>query len=463
MMSKKNSIASLILPGQQYNFKSDIDLFDETLREGAERASVPPSLEEKCELAEAIAAVGVKTLVVGMFPDVPQNIDFLQALLDRQASGRIPLDVRFMVISHVGITMRQTFSVLERMERARDSVWIIAIHSVSDMQIEYLFPAILTKDAAVSFNQNEWEGLSKEGRRERNLAWLNDFMPSMKNPPAKGVMVGLLDAFRADQQHIENAIHVAQKHGITQIRLVDTAGTCLPHQLATTVGSIVSKFPSISFYGHFHDDFGMATANAIVGLSMGLQGVDVAVGGFANRAGHPPIAEVAMALLELYGVSLAGFEYQKLYALSRKAEQIYGLMENPAQAITGVITHAIQSGIRTELVRKAPNIFDIIDSRDIGSDLTKMFGIRSGQDGMLRFLRENEPALRQYGIEPTSETADLLFAGLYQEWSSRGVNIQEELRGLIGQYQQALRDAFFTEDAMLEWLIANAKKGACDE
>ena len=110
------SIASEVIPEQRFAFRSDIDLVDETLREGAERASVPTSLDAKCRLAKAIAETGVRSLVVGMFPDVPHNIDLLDALLHQQTIGQIPPDTRFIIISHVGETMRQTLRVLDGLE-----------------------------------------------------------------------------------------------------------------------------------------------------------------------------------------------------------------------------------------------------------------------------------------------------------------------------------------------------------
>lgn len=433
-------------------FHPRIDLMDETIREGAERASVPPPFAAKCELAEAIAQIGIRSIVVGMFPDVPHNIELLAELLARQRDGRIPRAVRFLVISHVGVTMKQTCDALERIPGPKDSVWIIAITSVSDLQITHLFPTILRKDRAVTLDQAQWERLSVEERRRRNLEWLDGFLPSLRSCPGGGVMVGLLDAFRADPAHVHATVSLIASHGIAQARIVDTAGTCTPQQVTALIGGLRARFPSLELYGHFHDDFGMATANATLGLSLGLRGVDVSVGGFANRAGHPAMAEVAMALRHLHGVELPGFRYGDLYALSRRAERTYGLMENPAQAITGVVTHAVQSGIRTELIERAPRIFDVVDPVEIGATLTKMFGVRSGRDGLLRFLRERKDALAALGIEPTQETADRLFERLDREWRERSEVIRRQMLEHIEAYQQCLQGSHFTEDAMLGWL-----------
>jgi homocitrate synthase NifV len=152
-------------------------------------------------------------------------------------------------------------------------------------------------------------------------------------------------------------------------------------------------------------------------------------------------------------VELDGFQYQQLYELSRAVERTYGLMESPTQAITGVVTHSILSGIRTELLRKAPTIFDVIEPTSVGSKLTKTFGVRSGQDGVLRFLKEHADKLAGFGLEATPQTANEIFALLDSQWAERSRQVSKDLLQTMEHYQTLLHRAFFTEEAMLEWLM----------
>lgn len=453
-MTDDLAISAQLLPGVRFNFHQKIDLMDETLREGAERATVPPDFDAKRRLAGAIAGCGVKTLVVGMFPDVPHNEELLTRLLEMQAAGDIPADVRFMVISHVGVTMEETFRALERVPYSKSTVWIVAIHAVSDQQIQHLFPTILRKDPAAARSYDDWESLPVAERRARNLDWFDRYLPRLRAYQGGGVMIGLIDAFRADASHLREVVDTVARHSPRQIRLLDSAGSCLPQQVPAMVGELIARHPGIDFYGHFHDDFGMATANGLVGLSLGMRGVDVSVGGFANRAGHAPLAEVAMALRLLYGIELPGFRYERLFDLSRQLERTYGLMESPTQAITGVITHAVQSGIRTELLRKAPRIFDVLDPVLVGANLAKTFGVRSGRDGLMRFLQENVQSLRPLGLEPSQRLADELYQGLEAEWRRRSATSLGRLQELLGAYQRTLTESFFSEGEILNWIKA---------
>jgi homocitrate synthase NifV len=440
------------------SFKDSIDLMDETLREGAERSSISPRLDDKCELGKKISEIGIRSLVVGFLPHVPHTIELLKRLLELQKKGEISQETRFIVLSYVGDDFRQSLRILDKeIGESLEKVWIIVVHTVSSQQIKHLFWKILVKEPEAVWNSENWSPLTVEEQKQVNFKWFEDFLPTLKEYKGGGIILGLLDTFRADINYVKKVVNLAAENGIKQIRLVDTAGTCLPQQIETYVSSLVKAHPNISFYGHFHNDFGMATGNAMLGLSYGLKGVDVSVGGFASRAGHPPMAEIALALHDLYGIALPQFHYDQLYELSRLVEKTYGLMECPTQAVTGVITHSIYSSSRNEVLKKAPTVYDIIDPSFVGSTLNKMFGVRSGRDGIRYFLKNNREKLQSLGIDIDQDEADQVFYMIVSEWQSRSQTLLSDLQEVISRYYQLLNDGFFTEEQMIEFLSQNFK------
>lgn len=432
------------------NFNTSIDLWDETLREGAERGTVSSTLQEKIKIAVHLSNIGIRTIVVGMFPEVPANHDLLKALLEKQNEGVIASDVRFVVISHVGKIAEKTKKELESLELSLSNVWLMLINSVSNQQITYMFPTIANSDSKNSFVLSEWERLNINDQRQLNIDWLERFLSGFSPPDGiGGLVLGMLDYFRADIRHIKDIIHLGISQGFSEMRMVDTAGTCTPHQIAEYVGSIVTEFPQIDFFGHFHNDFGLATANAMLGLSSGLKGVDVSVGGFANRAGHPPLAEIAMSLRELYGYKLKNFDYRSLCKLSRLVEETYCLVETPTQPITGVITHSVTSGIRTQLIKKCPTIFDIIEPKEVGADLKAMFGIRSGIDGIRRLIQ-------LYDLDPEHNLSNQDIKEIYQylneKWERESAKTKETLRLLIEKLNNELVKTAFLESEVIDFI-----------
>jgi homocitrate synthase NifV len=116
----------------------------------------------------------------------------------------------------------------------------------------------------------------------------------------------------------------------------------------------------------------------------------------------------------------------------------------------------VQSGIRTELLNRSPRIFDELDPADVGSAEIRMFGVRSGQDGMLRILREHQARLAGAGLEVTPEMAGHLYDKLVVEWEERSDRARDRLLSTIGAYREALFGAFFTESAVIDWVLATA-------
>lgn len=431
-----------------------IELWDETLREGAERSPLSPTVDDKAVLARAIAEIGLKTLLVGMFPDVPHNIELLKRLLELQRSGELGDDLRFVIISHLGVTLDETAERLAELEMPLDSVCLLGIHSASDLHVEHLYPVIRLKDPAGSFDVARWQGLAREARRGENLDWLEIELKRLVSVPVGSHAVGVLDAFRADASHVSSVVERVAAAGIERIRLVDTAGTAVPQQIETHVQAFTAAYPEISFYGHFHNDFGLATANALLALFAGMRGVDVSIGGFANRAGHPALAEVVMALKLLYEVKLPGFRYEQLFELSRLGEKVYGLIEKATQPITGVATHGISAGIRTQLFDSAPTIFDVIEPATVGARLDRTFGVRSGVDGVHRFVSDHgqELGLSQ---DEVSGHVPAIFELLEAEWHRRTDTAADRIATAIDEYHDLLRGSNFTEDEMLALVRAH--------
>jgi homocitrate synthase NifV len=417
-----------------------IDLWDETLREGAERSTFSLSLDEQLEMARQLSNAGIRTIVVGMFPHIPRNFDLLAGLLRYQGQRKIADDMEFVVIAHVGRDFFQTIESLKSVGHDMTRIRVLTIISTSDHQIEHLFKKVLETWPVPSRHDMDWESVSLVDKKKISLNWFDDFLDAAKAVAPCRMVIGLLDAFRCDFDHVVRLLKLAGKYNITSARLVDTAGTCVIEDVDHIVGGLVEAFPNFEFFGHFHNDFGMATSNAIRGLSLGLRGVDVSVGGVANRAGHPPIAEVVATLEDIYGYKRHGINLDRLFELSRYVERAYGLIECPTKPLTGIITHATQVGVRTKLVEKCNHIFDIIDSSKYGAKSVNFFGIRSGLDGIKAVVMEDGAP------NFTKEDLEAIYNDLISLWTKKTLEAKLSALALIDEYQRTMIGSYISEN-----------------
>lgn len=102
---------------------------------------------------------------------------------------------------------------------------------------------------------------------------------------------------------------------------------------------------------HFHNDFGLATANALAGVAAGATIVHTAINNAGERTGNIALEEVAVALELLMGVE-TDIDLTKLYPVAKKFEAISKLPISDAKPILGRRSFLIGSGLNVDMYDK---------------------------------------------------------------------------------------------------------------
>lgn len=115
----------------------------------------------------------------------------------------------------------------------------------------------------------------------------------------------------------------------------DGAGAGIPEAfkfLTAMARSIMG--PDKDIEGHWHNDYGLGTANAIAAVTAGANVVCCSVHGLGDRAGITCLEEVVTILEILYGVD-TGVDMTKLWPLSQLVTELYGIRLSQNKAIVG--------------------------------------------------------------------------------------------------------------------------------
>ena len=114
------------------------------------------------------------------------------------------------------------------------------------------------------------------------------------------------------------------------VTLLDTMGWANPAQIKRLVGAVRDKWPEKKVSLHLHDTRGLAMANFVAGLEMGVDHFDAAVAGLGGCpfAAHKGAAgnictEDAVFLCQEMGID-TGIDLDKLIACAEKAEELVG-------------------------------------------------------------------------------------------------------------------------------------------
>jgi hydroxymethylglutaryl-CoA lyase len=131
---------------------------------------------------------------------------------------------------------------------------------------------------------------------------------------------------------LEHGLTIAREAGaeITEFSLADTMGWAAPHRIERVLGEVRSRWPGVPLRLHLHDTRGLAVANALVALRMGVAKFDSTVGGLGGCpfAAHKGAAgnictEELVLLCEEMGID-TGVDLDALIEVGRFAETVVG-------------------------------------------------------------------------------------------------------------------------------------------
>jgi homocitrate synthase NifV len=209
------------------------------------------------------------------------------------------------------------------------------------------------------------------------------------------------DASRSDQDFLSEFARAAKEAGADRVRFCDTVGILDPFATFEQVKKLIDT-AGIDVEMHTHNDFGMATANALAGVKAGAGWVGVTVIGLGERAGNAALEEVVMALKCLEGVDL-NFKTSQFRELAEYVSRAAS-RELPAwKAIVGsnVFTH--ESGIHVDGALKNSKNYEAFCPEEVGLTRQIVIGKHSGSHSI-------KAKFEEYGHHLTDQEAEDILA-----------------------------------------------------
>ncbi|MDF5717147.1 MAG: homocitrate synthase [Rhizonema sp. NSF051] len=370
---------------------------DTTLRDGEQAAGVAFNFEEKVAIAKFLDAIGVPEIEVGI-PAMGEEETFAIT-----AISNLNLQAKLLGWNRAVISDIQA-SIACGLNRVH-----IAI-PISGIQITAKF-------------HGQWRVTLQKLRDSIHFAVDNGLW----------VAVGGEDSSRADENFLLEVALSAQEWGASRFRFCDTVGILDPFSTYTKVKRLVTAL-SIPVEIHTHNDFGLATANALSGIKAGASSVNTTVNGLGERAGNAALEEVVMALKRIHNIDL-GLETPRLLELSRLVASASCCDVPPWKAIVGANTFAHESGIHAHGVLQNPSTYEPFAPEEVGWERSLVLGKHSG-----RHLVSN--LLQQHGIVLNSEeTQSVLDAVRHESVQKKRSLTTQELLNLVQKhkYSHAIR------------------------
>jgi isopropylmalate/homocitrate/citramalate synthase len=262
-------------------------------------------------------------------------------------------------------------------------------------------------------------GVSRETMLERIGAAVSYAVES-------GIRVGYfgVDSTRAEPDFYDAAYTTAVEAGASEVVVVDTIGVAGPEAVAELVERTRELVgPTVPLHFHGHNDFGLATANAVAAVRAGARWIHGTVNGMGERAGNANIAEVALTLRALYGVETA-LDLTRMRTLADRVRQISGYELEPWKPLVGENLFRRESGAVASQFHDPPSI-EPYSSELVGAARSIVLGKKSGLDS-IRIKCE------ELGLDvPEDAYPDLLARVKTVGTDKRGLVTDEEFRQLV--------------------------------
>lgn len=195
------------------------------------------------------------------------------------------------------------------------------------------------------------------------------------------VHLTLMDAFRTDADDIAPAFERFD----VPITLADTVGARTPSFVAGYLRSLAGLGVSLDRVGvHFHDDLGVATANALIAARLGVDRVDVSVASLGERAGNAALEEVVVALEA--DDHETGLSRERLIPACRDVLDALGEPVDPRAPVIGEAVTDHESGLHTAAMLDDPATFEPYDPATFGGERRLLFGAHTGRGGAEQLL-----------------------------------------------------------------------------
>ena len=366
-----------------------IYIVDTTLRDGEQTAGVVFANREKITIARMLSELGVDQIEAGIPVMGGDEKETLKAIVNLGLNSSI---------------MAWNRAVVEDIKQSLDcGVDAVAISiSVSDIHIEYKLQ---------STREQVLERLARaiDFAKEHNLY----------------VSANAEDASRADEDFLVLFAKTAKEAGADRLRYCDTVGILNPFTAFEKAQRLLSKV-DIDLEMHMHNDFGMATANTIAGITAGANYAGVTVNGLGERAGNAALEEVAMALKHTMGCEMS-LNAKGFLELSTYVAEASNRALPLSKPIVGKNMFAHESGIHADGAYKNPRTYEAFDPEEVGLIRQILVGKHSGTATLRKKFQEfnmelsNEKSkqlleeVRKYAIELKRPLFDKELVQLYHE------------------------------------------------
>jgi 2-isopropylmalate synthase len=369
-----------------------VELYDTTLRDGAQRASLSYSIEDRLRILHRLDSMGFPYVEGGWPGANPRETEFFRLATKEK--------LRHATLTAFGMTRKagerpEESAVLRDLLDAGTEV-VCLVGKSWDLHVTEALRTTL--EEGVAMVRDSIAFLVSEGRRV--------FFDAEH----------FFDGYRQNRSFALAVLGAAEEAGAERLVLCDTNGGALPADVARVVGE-VCRSAGVPLGVHVHNDAGCAVANSIVAVEAGVFQVQGTINGYGERTGNADLVPIAANLaLKMGAQPLLPESIGRLTELSHYVAEVANVTPDSHQPYAGRYAFTHKAGLHTSGVARFAEAYEHIKPESVGNSRGVVASDLSGTASL-------KMKATQFGLELTDDAVPKLLAEL-KDREARGYTFE---------------------------------------
>jgi 2-isopropylmalate synthase len=335
-----------------------LEIYDTTLRDGAQAEDVSFSAEDKVRVAQQLDELGVQFIEGGWPGANPRDIEFFRMI------KTTPL--RHATVVAFGSTRKASN----------------AVHK--DPNIQALLDAETT---VITLFGKSWSLHVTDAlgiALATNLELISDSVAHLRSKNRRVFYDAehFFDGYKTNPDYALETVRRAVAAGAERVILCDTNGGTMPWEIKE-ICQVVQRECPVPLGIHAHNDCEMAVANSLVAIETGVVQVQGTINGIGERCGNANLCSIIPNLQLKMKRPALGERLTHLKDVSGFVTEIANLMPNKHQPYVGDSAFAHKGGVHIHAVLKNPATYEHIVPSLVGNRQRMLVSDYAGRSGLL--------------------------------------------------------------------------------
>jgi len=353
--------------------KWDVLIYDTTLRDGTQGEQISFSAEEKLRIAQKLDDMGIQYIEGGWPGSNPKDMRFFEMARS--------ISLQHARLSAFGSTRRPD----------------LAVGRCPNVQalLQADTPVVTIFGKSWSLHATEILGVSLA----ENLSIIRETVGYLKSKDKEVIYDAehFFDGYKDNPEYARETLQAAYAAGADMIVLCDTNGGTLSWEVTRIIQDIASFIPPDRMGIHAHNDCGLAVANSLSAVALGVKMVQGTINGYGERCGNADlIAIIGNLCLKMQKKCLPESSIQYLTNLSRYVSDVANVPPVNSRPFVGRSAFAHKGGVHVHAVTKNPRAYEHAEPSLVGNHRRVVVSDLSGKSNI-------EYKAREFGIDLEEE------------------------------------------------------------